>query len=249
MRRSVFLCLFPLVLQGQRATLELARERLAQISGNLNVAGLDSAVEVRRDRWGVPHIYAQTQHDLFFAQGFVAAQDRLFQMEMWRRIGEGKLAEVLGPSFVARDRFARLLEYRGDMDAEWTSYAPDTKAIAGSFVAGVNAYIERVRVRPPVEFTLLGFSPQRWTAEVPLQRLAALAMTSNAEYEVLRAQIVDAIGVRRTEELWPTIPHRTLDPAPGLSYSGINTRSLGAYADATGPLRYPRVVGSNNWVV
>src|SRR6185503_8567701 len=172
----------------------LARERLAQLDGALDVAGLDSTVEVRRDRWGIPHIYAKTKHDLFFAQGFVAAQDRLFQMDLWRRIGEGRLAEVLGPSYVARDRFARLLKYRGDMAAEWSSYAPDTREIATAFVGGVNAYIALVREKPPVEFTLLGYRPERWTPEVPLQRMAALTMTGNAEYEVLRAQLVEILG-------------------------------------------------------
>src|SRR5206468_6216454 len=120
------------------------------------------------------HIYARTQHDLFFAQGFVAAQDRLFQMDLWRRIGEGRLAEVLGPSYVERDRFARMLAYRGDMQAEWTSYAADTREIATAFVAGVNAYIVRVRGRPPVEFALLGYAPEPWTNLVPLQRMAEI---------------------------------------------------------------------------
>jgi len=250
---AALLVLFPLwTAQGQRTPAELkslSRARLAQIEGQIDVAGLDSAVEVRRDRWGVPHIYARTQHDLFFAQGFVAAQDRLFQMDLWRRIGEGRLAEVLGPSYVARDRFARLLKYRGNMDAEWTSYAPDTREISTSFVAGVNAYIAQTRERPPVEFTLLEYLPEPWTAEVPLQRMAALAMTGNAEYEVLRAQLVQAIGAKRTDELWPTIPHRSLDPAPGLALEGISTLSLGAYATAVGPVRIPKIVGSNNWVV
>src|SRR6266566_3699570 len=113
------------------------RRRMASFRGGEDV-------EVRRDRWVVPHIYAKTQHDLFFAQGFVAAQDRLFQMDLWRRIGEGRLAEVLGPSYFARDRFARLLKYRGDMSAEWSSYAPDTRAIAASFVSGINAHIALV---------------------------------------------------------------------------------------------------------
>src|SRR4030095_10303230 len=114
-------------------------------------------VEVRRDRWGVPHIYARTVHDLFLAQGFVAAQDRLWQIDMWRRIGEGRLAEVLGPQYVERDRFARLLKYRGDMNAEWTSYAPDTKAILSAFVAGLNAYVAIARPKPPIEYSILGF--------------------------------------------------------------------------------------------
>lgn len=236
--------------QRTSAQLEsLARERLAQLDGALGVAGLDSAVEVRRDQWGVPHIYARTQRDLFFAQGFVAAQDRLFQMDLWRRIGEGRLAEVLGPDYVDRDRFARLLKYRGDMSAEWTSYAPDTREIATAFVAGVNAYIRLTRERPPVEFTLLGYLPDAWTPEVPLQRMAALSMTGNAESEVLRARLVSAIGAQRTNELWPTIPHRDVDPAPNLAFDGISTRSLGAYSAAVGPVRIPKIVGSNNWVV
>ncbi|HEX4934500.1 MAG TPA: penicillin acylase family protein, partial [Gemmatimonadaceae bacterium] len=107
----------------------------------LRLAGLREPVEVRRDRWGVPHIYARNTADLFFAQGFVAAQDRIFQMEMWRRAGEGRLAEVLGPSAAERDRMARLFRYRGDMQREWAAYAPDTRAIVTAFVRGVNAYI------------------------------------------------------------------------------------------------------------
>src|ERR1044072_6830790 len=117
---------------SQSASDDLAqksRAALAQISGRIELAGLAKPVEVIRDRWGVAHIYAQTTEDLFFAQGFVAAQDRLWQMEMWRRTGEGKLAEILGPQAVERDRFARLMRYRGDMEAEWERYAADGWAI------------------------------------------------------------------------------------------------------------------------
>src|SRR5215211_5817971 len=106
-----------------------ARAQATVQETRLTIPGLRAPVEVRRDRWGVPHIYAKNTHDLFFAQGFVAAQDRLFPMEMWRRTGEGRLAEVLGPTALQRDRFARLFRYRGDMAREWTAYAPDTKSI------------------------------------------------------------------------------------------------------------------------
>src|SRR5262245_23723476 len=111
-----------------------AAKRLAQIDGRITIPGLDSSVEVRRDRWGVPHIYARTEHDVFFAQGFVAAQDRLWQMEMWRRQAEGRLAEVLGAKAVERDRMARLFRYRGSADAEWAAYGPNAKAIVSAFV-------------------------------------------------------------------------------------------------------------------
>jgi penicillin G amidase len=226
--------------------MDLARGRLAQLDGTVSVPGLDSAVEVRRDRWGVPHIYAKTQHDLFFAQGFVAAQDRLWQMEMWRRIGEGRLAEILGPGAVERDRFARLLAYRGDMTSEWASYGPDTREIVHAFVDGVNARIAHIRAHPPIEFTLLESAPEPWSYEVPLQRMAALAMTGNALDEVERARLVHLLGVERTAALWPPDPARTLDPAPGLDLAGIE---LGALGQAYGEMSYRRLEGSNNWVV
>ena len=94
---------------------ERARTSLAVIRGTEKLPGLHHSVHVQRDRWGVAHIYARDQHDLFFAQGFVAAQDRLFQMELWKRAGRGRLAEILGPSAVQRDMNARRLRYRGDM--------------------------------------------------------------------------------------------------------------------------------------
>jgi penicillin G amidase len=244
---SLFL---PALLSAQRPSraelMDSARSRLVRLDGTASVPGLDSAVEVRRDRWGVPHIYAKTQHDLFFAQGFVAAQDRLWQMEMWRRVGQGRLAEVLGPGAAERDRFARLLAYRGDMTSEWASYAPDTREIVRAFVDGVNAWIAHIQTRPPIEFTLLGSAPEPWSYDVPLQRIAALAMTGNALDEVERARMVHLLGVERAAALWPPDPARTLDPAPGLDLVGID---LGALAEAYGEVSYRRVEGSNNWVV
>src|SRR5947208_1180348 len=99
-----------------------AKGVLAQLDGSVRVAGLKEPVEVLRDRWGIPHIYARNQDDLFFAQGFVTAQDRLFQIDLWRRVGVGETAEVIGREGLDTDRFARLLKYRGDLDAEWASY-------------------------------------------------------------------------------------------------------------------------------
>src|SRR5277367_6875043 len=122
-----------------------AKAALAVIRGTLNVKGLQQPVRVQRDRWGVAHIYAQNEHDLFFAQGFVVAQDRLFQMELWKRSGQGRLAEILGPSAVKRDVSARLLRYRGEMDAEYKSYSPDTKEILEAFTSGINVYIAEIQ--------------------------------------------------------------------------------------------------------
>ena len=144
------------------------------------IAGLSGNVDVTYDQYDIPHIFCANQNDCYAVQGYIQAQDRLFQMDLWRRIGEGRLAEVLGPSYFARDRFARLLKYRGDMRLEWASYAPDAREIVRAFVDGVNAYIAAVRAHSPIEFTLLGIGPEPWGYELPLQRMAAIAMTGNA---------------------------------------------------------------------
>jgi penicillin amidase len=126
-----------------RASLEAAaRTAPSDTEGTKELPRLKQQVTVIRDSWGVPHIYAQNQHDMFFAQGFVSAQDRLFQMALWKRAGRGTLAEVLCPRFLDRDIGARLLRYRGDMDAEYASYAPEGEQILEAFTEGINAYIK-----------------------------------------------------------------------------------------------------------
>jgi penicillin amidase len=226
-----------------------ARAALAQTSGRIELAGLGKPVEVLRDHWGVPHIYAQTVEDLFFAQGFVAAQDRLWQMEIWRRTGEGKLAEVLGPGAIERDRFARLMRYRGDMRAEWSSYSPDARRIIESFVRGVNAFIEISRDRLPIEFQLTGVRPDPWSPEVCLARMAGYVMTRNASSEVLRAQLVRMFGPEKTDGLIETDPFKKLEVPEGLDLNAIDSKVLGAANAASGPVSFRSGEGSNNWVV
>lgn len=231
------------------ATSAILAQPVAAPVDSLRVSGLTARVEVRRDRWGVPHIYARNQRDLFFAQGFVAAQDRLFQMEMWRRQGEGRLAEVLGPSAIERDRLARLFTYRGSMVREWAAYGPDTKAIVTAFVAGVNAYIAAAGDSLPPEFATLDFRPEPWDITVPLARPTGLSGVGNGPSEVLRAQLVAALGVARVQELLPTDPFRALDPAADLDLAGISIASLGGSGSAFADVAYNRIEGSNNWVV
>jgi len=122
-------------------------------------------VEILVDPWGIAHIYASTKDDAFFAQGFNAARDRLWQIDLWRRRGLGRLSEVLGPAYVAQDRASRLFLYRGDMEREWASYGAKAKGTVEAFVAGINAYVGLVRSDPrllPVEFSLLGYGPALW---------------------------------------------------------------------------------------
>ncbi len=233
----------------EAALREHARGALAQISGELRVPGLEQPVEVLRDEWGVPHIYAKTQADLFLAQGFVAAQDRLWQLDLWRRQAEGRLAEVLGPAAVERDRMARLLRFRGNWEAEWRSYSPDARAITESFVRGINAYIAQLGDRLPIEFQLLGIRPGPWTPEVCVSRMAAYPMTGNAEDEILRAEVVARLGPQRAALLFPTDPQRRIEPPPGLSLEGVDAAVLAGLRAAQAGVRFPGAEGSNNWAV
>jgi acyl-homoserine lactone acylase PvdQ len=147
----------------QTPTLDaLASASLAAIDGTTTISGLRADVRVIRDSWGVPHIYAESPDDLFFAQGCVMAQDRLWQMEVWRRAGEGRLSEILGPSALPRDRVARLLKYRLAIDdRELTAYHPDAKRLMTAYVGGINAFIAANQARLPVEFVLTGIRRHR----------------------------------------------------------------------------------------
>ena len=169
---------------------------LPQISGTIALEGLSAPVRVVRDRWGVPHIAAQNQDDLFFAQGFVQAQDRLFQMDLWRRSVQGRLSEVLGGNFIERDAMTRRVQFRGDINGEWASYGPDTQAIAGAFTRGINAWVSRARERLPEEFVLAGWAPEFWRPEDLLNRTDAFVASGNALDEVFRARLMAARGRR-----------------------------------------------------
>lgn len=224
-------------------------ERLARIEGTATVAGLERPVEVLRDQWGVAHIYAETVSDLFFAQGYVAAQDRLYQIEIWRRTGAGELAEVFGPEYVSRDRIARLVRFRGDMAAEWASYSPDARSIAEAFTSGINAYVEQHRDKLPIEFELLGFEPGVWEPEHVLLRIAGLLMVRNVSQEIARAQLVARLGPERTQRWYPTDPSRELSPDPEVDLSGIDDRVTREYRRAVSIPVLRGQQGSNNWVV
>ena len=226
-----------------------ADRRLAQIEGTISLAGLDQSVEILRDRWGVAHIYAETVHDLFFAQGFVAAQDRLYQIEIWRRTGAGELAEVFGPDYVSRDRIARLVRYRGDMEAEWASYSPHSKEIAEAFTSGINAYVDRNRDNLPIEFELLDFEPGVWKPEHVLLRVAGLLMVRNISQEIARAKMIAQLGIDETQRWYPTDPARELRPDPDVDLAGIDDRVTSEYRRAVSiPVLHDQD-GSNNWVV
>lgn len=236
--------------ESAEALMNRARAVLAKIDGNVEVAELKQPVEILRDRWGIAHIYAQNNHDLFFAQGYSMAQDRLFQVDLWRRMAIGETAELFGEESIAADRFARLLKFRGDMDAEWSSYSPDTREIATAFTAGINAYIASIGDRLPIEFQIAGYRPQPWQPEDILGRMSGIIMSSNWEKEVSRARLIQSQGLEKARMLTPTDPPIDFAPASGLDLKAISNDILAGIRAATRVLKFsPSPSESNNWVV
>jgi penicillin G amidase len=232
-----------------------ARKSPVVVSGELSMQGLRQPVRVLRDRWGVAHIYAKNQHDLFFAQGVVASQDRLFQMELWKRAGQGRLSEILGPSALKRDISARALQYRGDMQQEYTSYSPDTKEILTAFTDGINAYIASLTAPDgsgmPIEFQLAGFLPETWHPVDCLNRMAAYSMTGNAVSELSSARALTELGPAKATKFYNFDPPVALEPATGIDLTGLSPRFLDSLMGSDERIDFnpaPRE-GSNNWTI
>jgi penicillin amidase len=184
---------------------------------NLTLSGLKEPVEIIRDEWGVNHIYAKNQHDLFFAQGYAAAKDRLFQFEIWRRQATGTVAEILGQREIKRDIGSRLFKFRGDMKQEMNHYHNDGEEIITAYSDGVNAFIDEILKTPeklPIEFKLLNIKPGKWTPEVVISRHQGLLGNIGVELKTGRA--VARLGSEKVKELssfHPQVPDIDLDPA------------------------------------
>ena len=243
---------------------------------NWNVAGLNGPADIVIDHWGIAHIFAANIHDAFFLQGYNAARDRLWQIDLWRKRGLGLLAKSLGPAYIDQDRAARLFLYRGDMEKEWAAYAPDSRQWVTAFVDGVNAYVAQVQsgARPlPVEFKLTDSRPETWSAEDVL-RIRSHALVSNVTSEVARARIVCAGGLKADELRRKIEPlgHKVTIP-PGLNPCDVPADVLKDYLLATKQVDFRALTataqhadlsaerqlaaaldtqsteGSNNWVI
>ena len=206
---------------------------------------------VVRDRWGIPHITAQNEHDLFFAQGFIQAQDRLFQMDLWRRSVQGRLAEVLGPNFIDRDVMTARIQYHGAIDADWTGYGPSTAQIAEAFVAGVNAWVFRARAHLPDQFVLAGWIPDLWSPVDLLNRTDAFLSSGNAELDAFRAQLIAETNTRTADALLPSLAGRTPWAVTDLAAAGRVVRDAVRRAGAAPYFAgfATSFAGSNAWAI
>jgi len=234
---------------------------------HFGVAGLRARTEILVDHWGVSHIFAANSHDAFFAQGWNAARDRLWQIDLWRRSGLGELAAVLGAKYADQDRATRLFVYRGDMTSEWAAYGPQAKHNTEAFVAGINAYIAMTRrdaASLPLEFKLAGYTPALWKAD-DVVRIRNHGLGGGAEIEAVRAQITCKAGIEAASLLIKISPPWTPVVAEGLDPCSIPDNVLAKYELAQAPVgfsRDPKIAdfvegavfasatqGSNNWVI
>src|SRR5260370_30946771 len=161
----------------------------------LQISGLIQPVEILKDQWGISHIYAQNEEDLFFAQGYNVARDRLFQLELWRRQATGTVAEMLGRQELKRDIGARLFMFRGDLKRELNWYHPHGQTIVEAFVKGINAYIGETEQNSKLltpEFRMLGIKPGKWTPADVVSRFNGLLANVNQELNL--AQAVRVLG-------------------------------------------------------
>jgi len=240
-----------LILAG--AWLVLTRMSFPRIRGTEKLEGLSGPVTVQRDRYGVPHIYAQTSADLFFAQGFVHAQDRFWQMEFSRRVGLGRLSELFGASQLQTDIFLRTLGIARVAKAEYEQADPEEKSALEAYSAGVNAYIlHRSPARLGLEFAVLNLTGVKTTIEpwTPVNSLAWAKMMAwnlgdNWQGEILVTQVLHTIGTRGFPGLFtpyrPEMPFTVGDNELGASLGGL-----------PGPLAVfgsERGIGSNGWVI
>jgi len=218
----------------------VASDQRGGLAEELTVSGLNQPVEILRDRWGIAHIYASNEHDLFFAQGFNAARDRLFQLELWRRQATGTLAEIQGRRALDHDLGARLLKFRGDMTSELNRYHPHGDRIITAFVQGINASIAltvREPQRLPIEFRMLGIRPGPWTPEVVVSRHNGLYR--NVVQEVEYARRVHVLGRDGARELLNLHPGRPLlEPDDALDLRLFQESLLGLYQRSHGSIRF-----------
>jgi penicillin G amidase len=270
MRRALFGGLVAAVVAGGAARAELSSA--VRIEG-APVRGLAQPAEIIVDRWGIPHIYAKSSRDAFFLQGWNAARDRLWQIDLWRKRGLGRLSASFGPAYVEKDRAARLFLYRGDMAAEWAAYDPAGREAVEAFAAGVNAYVAEVRAgrrRLPVEFALTKSQPEDWKPE-DILRIRSHALVNNVTSEVARARTVCAGGLAAEalrRKLEP--PHKVAAPK-GLDPCAVPADVLADYIRATEAVSFaplaekvaaaepPKALaeviearsaeGSNNWTI
>ena len=245
------LALLLLVVTAAAAGYLWLRQSLPQTSGTIAVPGLSAPVEVIRDGNDIPHLYAKSVADAHFALGFVHAQDRLWQMDMNRRIAAGRLSEVFGPTSLETDRFLRTLGVRRVAEANFRRFDAETRAALIAYAAGVNAYLATRSGPLPPEFLALGVVPEPWAPadSVAWLKMMAWDLGGNWSTEILRLRLAQRLSAQQIAEFLPPYPGDPPLPVRDLGalYRGLEPAAATIVAAA--PPSLPEGAGSNNWVV
>jgi len=206
----------------------LVRRAWPEVDGRLAVPGLTAPVEIVRVEPGVPHIYAQNAHDLFFSQGYVHAQDRLWQMELNRIVGDGRVSALFGESALELDKIMRVFGVSQAAARDWQVISPDSRALLTAYADGVNAYLATHKGRLPVEFTILGVEPRPWTPIDSLTwgKLMSLNLSLNHPFEILRAHLIAKLGEPAARSLMAPYPANAPVIVPGAVPANVH-----AFAD------------------
>jgi penicillin amidase len=181
------------------------RSTLPDYNGKITIPGITKPVEIIRDSYGMPHIYAQTDADAYFALGYCIAQDRLFHMDLMRRAARGKLAEILGQDLVPVDRFFRTITAGKSFEDIAAAYQPETLSAAKTYAAGVNYFIKHHKGPLPIEFTILGYAPEPWQPSdaVAIQYVMAADLNTALNVEMLHAAVIEKVGGKLAQEIFP----------------------------------------------
>lgn len=217
---------------------------LPKIEGEIRIGSISKEVTVDRDDNGVPHILAANEKDLFIAQGYVQAQDRLFQMDLSRRQASGRLSEVIGEATVENDKYFRTLGLRRAAEASYEAYSPAAKKILSWYAEGVNLYIKEAAEngKLPVEFSILGYKPESWTPvdSLTIGKYMAYDLGGHWESQAFRYYLLQHFPEDKAYELFPSYP----EEAPYIiGKQNLNIEE--SFASVTTP---PEFNGSNNWV-
>ncbi|MHA2227010.1 MAG: penicillin acylase family protein [Candidatus Hodarchaeales archaeon] len=182
---------------------KLSKRRLPLIEGKLQLSGLKDTVEVIRDKWGIPHIYANNHYDLFYAQGFVHAQDRFWQMEIHRRLATGRLSEIFGEIAIDTDRATRTFGFARLGEEDWKNANKETIEVFQAYSDGINAFLRSPSSKLPVEFTLIRLKPEPWRPEdsMAYARLMFWKLSHISYGEVIRAKVIETVGEEHAAEL------------------------------------------------
>jgi penicillin amidase len=235
----------------------MTRHPWPKIDGALQVSGLQAPVEIIRDQWGIPHIYASNSHDLFFAQGYAHAQDRFYQMEFSRRIGQGRLSEMLGDSALEQDEFIRTIGWWRTAQAEAATLEGELKAALEAYSEGVNAYVESNRDALALEFAILRLTGTKveiepWTPAhtIAWGKVMAWDLGGNMSYEIWRARVLAEMGAHTLAE-W-TLPYPDERPVivpSGISWEQLRLQEAAEFSDQAFAFGRGDGIGSNNWVI